>query len=204
MMGPKEKKERALGVHLFLKAERCNSGKCALIRRPYRPGVHGKSRRKQLSEYGLQLAEKQKIMFSYGLREKAMERIFTEALHKKEAITTTIVNLLERRLDNAVFRMGFAPSRITAKQYISHGHILVNGRRVTIPSFQVKAGDMLAVREKSKTSPLFKDLAENLKKYETPTWLQLDREKLEGKVKSLPFDVEIPFDINLVVDFYSK
>ena len=203
-MGPKEKKERALGVHLFLKAERCSSGKCALVRRPYRPGQHGKSRRKQLSEYGLQLAEKQKIMFSYGLKEKAMERIFKEALHKKEAITATIVNLLERRLDNAVFRMGFAPSRITAKQYISHGHILVNGRRVTIPSFQVKAGDVIAIREKSKESLLFKGLSDNLKKYEAPVWLQLDREKLVGTVKSLPHDVEIPFDINLVVDFYSK
>ena len=204
MMGPKEKKERALGVHLFLKAERCNSGKCALVRRPYRPGVHGKSRRKQLSEYGLQLAEKQKIMFSYGLKEKAMERIFKEALHKKEAITTTIVNLLERRLDNVVFRMGFAPSRIMAKQFISHGHILVNGRKVTIASFQVKTGDVITIREKSRTTALFKDLSENLKKYETPVWLQLDKDKLEGKVKSLPFDVEIPFDINLVVDFYSK
>lgn len=204
MMGPKEKKERALGVHLFLKAERCNSGKCALVRRPYRPGAHGKSRRKQLSEYGLQLAEKQKIMFSYGLKEKAMERIFKEALRKKEAITTTIVNLLERRLDNVVFRMGFAPSRIMAKQFISHGHILVNSRKVTIASFQVKTGDVITIREKSRTIALFKDLSENLRKYETPVWLQLDKDKLEGKVKSLPFDVEIPFDINLVVDFYSK
>ncbi len=204
LLKAKEKKERALGVKLGLKAHRCDSPKCAMVRRPYRPGPHGKSRQKAPSEFGQQLAEKQKIMFSYGLREANMRKMFKEALHKKEAVTDTIVNLLERRLDNAVFRMGLAPSRITARQYIGHGHFLVNGRKVNIPSYQVKANDVIAVKPASKDILIFREVSESIKQYEAPTWISLNKEKLEGKIKSLPRDVEIPFDINLVVDYYSR
>lgn len=200
----KEKKERALGIKLFLKAQRCNSPKCAMVRKPYRPGVHGKDRRKAFSEYGQQLNEKQKIMFSYGLRETQMRKIFQEALRQKEAINESIMNLLERRLDNVVFRLGLAPSRIAARQYVSHGHIVVNKRKIDVPSHQVRKGDIIAIRPESISRLIFKDVPATIKKHEAPDWLSSDKEKLEGQVKSLPHNIEIPFDINLVVDFYSK
>ena len=204
MLRAKEKKERALGVRLFLKAERCVSSKCAMVKKPYRPGAHGKNRRRALSEYGQQLLEKQKIMFSYGLRENQLRRIFKESLKKKTAMIDSVINLLERRLDNVVYRMGFAPSRIMARQYVSHGHIMVNGRKVTIPSFYVKVGDVITIRPESASRLIFKDLSSSIKKHEAPSWLALDKDKVEGRIKSLPQDVEMPFDINLVVDFYSR
>ncbi|MBI5401227.1 30S ribosomal protein S4 [Candidatus Wolfebacteria bacterium] len=204
MIGAKEKKERALGTKLFLKAYRSATPKSAMVRKPYRPGAHGKSRRRALSEFGQQLLEKQKIMVSYGLREAQMRKMFKEALGKKEAVSDAIVNLLERRLDNVVYRLGFAPSRIMARQFVSHGHILVNGRKVTIPSYRVKIGDIVVVKPASLLRLIFKDLAANIKKYEVPNWLNVDKEKLEGKIKSLPRDIEIPFDISLVVDYYSR
>ena len=204
MLKAKEKKERSVGAKLFLKAYRSATPKSAMVRRPYRPGPHGKAYRRAASEFGQQLLEKQRIMFSYGLRESQMRRIFKEASRKKEAITETLINLLERRLDNTVFRLGFAPSRITGRQYVSHGHILVNGRKVTIPSFRVKIGDVITVKPSSLTSLIFKDVSSNIKKYEAPNWLSVDKDKLEGRIKSLPHDIEIPFDINLVVDYYSR
>ncbi len=204
MIGPKEKKERALGVKLFLKAYRSATPKSAMVRKPYRPGQHGKARRRALSEFGQQLLEKQKIMVSYGLRDTQMRKTFKEALGGKEAVSDAIVNLLERRLDNVVYRLGFAPSRIMARQFVSHGHILVNGRKVTIPSYRVKIGDVIVIKSASLSRLIFKDLAANIKKYEAPGWLTIDKEKLEGKIKSLPRDIEIPFDIGLVVDYYSR
>ena len=203
MLRAKEKRERALGVKLGLKAERCNSPKCAMVRRPQRPGMHGKNR-KQFSEFGTQLAEKQKIVFSYGLREAQMRKIFKEAQHKKESVSETIVSLLERRLDNVVYRLGFAPSRISARQYVSHGHFTVNGRRITIPSYQVKVKDVIRIRPESVSLQIFKNIKDVIKKYEAPDWLSVDKDKIEGTVKTLPHDIESPFDINLVVDFYSK
>ncbi|MEK7149724.1 MAG: 30S ribosomal protein S4 [Patescibacteria group bacterium] len=204
MIGAKEKKERALGVKLFLKAYRSATPKSAMVRKPYRPGQHGKARRRALSEFGQQLLEKQKIMVSYGLRDTQMRKTFKEALGGKEAVSDAIVNLLERRLDNVVYRLGFAPSRIMARQFVSHGHILVNGRKVTIPSYRVKIGDVIVIKSASLSRLIFKDLAANIKKYEAPGWLTIDKEKLEGKIKSLPRDIEIPFDIGLVVDYYSR
>ncbi len=200
----KEKLERSLGTKLFLKGTRCNSPKCAMIRRPYRPGMHGKKRRRALSEFGQQLLEKQRIRVSYGLNESQMRRIFKKALAKTSATGETVINALERRLDNTVFRLGLALSRITARQYISHGHFLVNGRKVNIPSYQVKTGDVISIKPTSKTLLIFKDLPNIIKKYNPPDWLELDVEKLEGRIKNLPHDVEIDFDINLVVDYYSK
>ncbi len=204
MLKAKEKKERALGVKLFLKAERCSSPKCATVRRPGRPGQHGKARRKTISEYGQQLMEKQKIMFSYGLRESQMRRIFKEALGKKTNVIDAIFGLLERRLDNVVYRLGIAPSRIMARQFVSHGHITVNGKKTTIPSFLVKKGDMISIRASSADLAIFKELQNNLKKYEAPSWLFMDKEKLQGTMKATPVANETMFDINLVVDFYSK
>ncbi|PIR44032.1 30S ribosomal protein S4 [Candidatus Wolfebacteria bacterium CG10_big_fil_rev_8_21_14_0_10_31_9] len=204
MFKSKEKKERALGVRLGLKAERCNSPKCAMVRRPNRPGIHGGKRKKQVSEFGQQLAEKQKIVISYGLKEAQMRGVFQKALKKKESVSDTIISLLEGRLDNVVYRLGFAPSRICARQYVSHGHLLVNGRKVTIPSYQVKVGNIIKIRPESANKLIFKNVPENIKTLEAPTWLSIDKDKIEGTIRSLPYGVEIPFDINLVVDFYSK
>lgn len=204
MFNTKEKKERSLGTKLFLKAGRCNSPKCVTVRRPQRPGLHGKARRRALSEMGQQLQEKQKIRFSYGIREAQMKKIFLAATKNPGVTGEMIMTLLERRLDNAVFRFGFAPSRSVARQLVSHGHIMVNNRKVTIPSFQVKVNDIISIRPQSKTHPAFNDLSNVIKAYEPPVWLSIDKEKIEGRVVSLPRDLDILFDVNKVVDYYSK
>jgi len=203
MLHLKEKKERSLGVKLFLKGERCNSPKCALTRRPYRPGIHGK-RRRVVSEYGHQLSEKQKIKFSYGLNERQLRTIFQKALKKPGAIKDFIVKALETRLDSTIFRLGIASSKRIARQMVSHGHILVNGKRVSAPSYKVLIGDVICIRPQSKGMSMFKDLKNSLKNYQVPTWLALDQEKIEGKILAFPSEVDSAFDINLVVDYYSK
>ncbi|MCX6702902.1 MAG: 30S ribosomal protein S4 [Candidatus Wolfebacteria bacterium] len=200
----KEKKERALGAKLFLKAERCSSPKCATVRRPQRPGQHGKARRRPLSEFGTQLLEKQRIRVSYGLQEIQLGNIFKEALSRPGNISESIMQMLEARFANAVYRAGLAPSRIVARQVINHGHILVNGKKISSPSYQVRVGDVISVNPGSRESMLFKELPEILKKYETPKWISLDREKFEATIKSMPYDFDVPFDINMVVDYYSK
>jgi len=204
MQRSKEKQERALGMKLFLKGERCSSPKCAMVRRPNRPGIHGSKRRRAISEYGEQLLEKQRIRVNYGLREAQLAKIVKNSLKKTGAISETIINYLERQLSNMVFRLGLASSRVIARQLINHGHFLVNGKKVTSPSYFVKAGDTISIKPSSQNLLIFKDLLIKIKKYEPPEWLSLDREKLEGKVISLPKNIEIPFDINLVVDYYSK
>lgn len=191
-------------MKLFLKGERCNSPKCAMVRRPTRPGVHGGKRRRTGSEYSQQLLEKQRIRVSYGLREAQMRKIVKEALMKTGSVGEVFVNYLERQLSNAVFRLGLASSRIIAKQLVNHGHFLVNGKKVTSSSYSVRIGDVISIKPSSKNLLIFRDLSNKLKKYDLPDWLSLDKEKLEGTVKSLPGNVEIPFDINLVVDYYSK
>ena len=204
MQRSKEKQERALGMKLFLKGERCSSPKCAMVRRPNRPGIHGSKRRRAISEYGEQLLEKQRIRVNYGLREAQLAKIVKNSLKKTGAISETIINYLERQLSNMVFRLGLASSRVIARQLINHGHFLVNGKKVTSPSYFVKVGDTISIKPSSQNLLIFKDLLIKIKKYEPPEWLSLDREKLEGKVISLPKNIEIPFDINLVVDYYSK
>lgn len=200
-----EKKERSLGVKLFLKGERCSSPKCVMVRRPYRPGVHGKKRRRALSEYGQQLLEKQKIKISYGLREAQIRRLIKSALNKTgAAVNEIIISSLERRLDNAVFRLGFTPSKTVAKQMISHGHFLVNGRKVTAPSYVLKIGDIVSIKPSSNNLLIFKELPNIIKNYEAPEWLEIDKAKLEGKMVSLPKETAMPFDINLVIDYYSR
>lgn len=203
MFNTQEKKERALGTKLFLKAHRCNSPRCALVRKPHRPGLHGQARH-AVSEFGQQLNEKQKIKASYGIRETQMKRIFSSAAKNPGITGNMIVQLLERRLDNAVYRLGLAPSRSVARQLVGHGHILVNNRKVTIPSFLVRSKDEISIRPQSGDQSVFKALPEMLKKYEPPVWLELDKEKLKGRVVSLPKDLEFPFDVNMVVDYYSK
>ncbi len=204
MFNTKERRERALGVRLFLKAYRSSSPKAAILRHPNKPGQHGGMRRRPPSEYGIQLAEKQKFKFMYGLREAQMRKNFVIASKSKASTGATFMALLERRLDNVVYRLGLLPSRSVGRQVINHGHIFVNGRRVSSPSFLVKAGDKVTIREQSKVHPIFKTLKETLDKYQTPTWLTVDPVTFVGTVKSLPRDLDAPFDISLVVDYYSK
>jgi len=204
MFDTKEKKERSLGTKLFLKAHRCNSPKCVTIRRPQRPGLHGKARRRPVSEFGQQLAEKQKIKCSYGIREAQMEKVFKTASKSVSVTGEMIMQLLERRLDNAVFRVGLADSRAIARQLVGHGHIFVNGKRVSIPSYLVKLGDKISIRPKSKDHICFKNLGEKMKNFEAPIWFKFNKESLEGEVISMPKDYDVPFDVNMVVDYYSK
>jgi len=204
MKKSKEKQERALGMKLFLKGERCNSPKCAMVRRPNRPGMHGGKRRRALSEYGQQLLEKQRIKVSYGLREAQMLKLVKAAMEKSGAISEVIINELERQLFNVIFRLGLTSSRIVARQLINHGHFLVNGKKITSPSYAVKIGDIISIKPSSLTLLIFQDLSNKLKKYDPPEWLVLDKDKNEGRILSMPTDTDMPFDIGLVVDYYSK
>ena len=203
--GPKEKKERSLGVRLQIKGERCQSPKCAMVRKPYRPGVQGKSRRiKQLSDFGRQLKEKQKAKVSYGINERTLRQVFGKAFKKSGSTAANMTAILELRLDNVVYRMGFAPSRSAARQSIVQGHILVNKKRVWSPGFELKEGNTVAIRPESASKGAFKNLKESLAKYEAPSWLALDLEKLEGKVISLPQGTDLPFEVNSLVESFSK
>lgn len=199
-----EKKERALGVRLNLKPDRCASGKCAMVKKPRRPGMHGAKRERQPSEMKMQLQEKQRLRLTYGLREAAMQRVVYESMHKKGNTAEILMSLLERRIDNVVYRLGFAPSRSIARQLVGHGHICINGHKVTIPSYRVRAGEVVSIRPESKDHVLLKDVKEKLAKATAPVWLTLDAEKVTGTVLSDPKDVEAPFDISLIVDYYSK
>jgi len=196
-----------LGTNLSRKGERGNSPKAALIRKPYRPGQHGK-RFQKLSEFGQQLREKQKIKFSYGTTERQLRRIFTEVQQKSSqqhlSAADAIIDSLERRLDNVIMRLGFTEGRNLARQLVSHGHFVVNGRRVKTPSYRVKVGDKVSVRPGSAGMKYFQELPEKIKKYEPPLWLKVDREKLEGEIVSDPKDISVPFNIRLVVDYYSR
>lgn len=207
MIGPKCKKCRAVGEKLFLKGERCLSPKCGAVRRPYRPGMHGPSKkRRMVTEYGKQLLEKQKLKWSYGLREAQFRRYFEEAFAKRGVTINHLMQTLERRLDNTIFRLGFAPSRSVARALVRHGHFTVNGRKVTIPSFSLRKGDTVSIREASKNKGDLKDVVNRIKNYDAPAWLSLDKEKIEAKVTALPSleDLQIPFNINLIVEFYSR
>src|SRR3989338_2611737 len=199
-----EKRERSLGTKLSIRGERCNSPKCALIRKPHRPGQHGKSYRRRTSDYGAQLKEKQKIQASYGLTNKQLAHLLEEAAKKPESTVLAITRSLETRLDNVVMRLGLAPSRSVARQLVSHGHFLVNGKKMNTPSYRVRASDSITIKPTSKTIVWFSNLKEELKNYEVPAWLSLNKENLDGKVESLPLETVFPFDINSVVDYYSR
>jgi len=203
--GPVERIERRLGVSLELKGERRLAGKSALDRRPYAPGQHGQ-RRAKISEYGQQLREKQKIKYYYGVLEKQFRRFFKEANRQEGSTGENLIRLLERRLDNVVYRMGFATTRRFARQLVTHGHILVNGKKVNIPSYLVKEGDRIEIREKSKNNPQIQRAVELSKQTGIAPWVDVDREKLVGVFQRIPErkEVNIPVDERLVVELYSK
>ena len=200
------KKCRRAQEKLFLKGDRCFTQKCAMIRAAKLPGVHGAKRRRAGSEYGVQLNEKQKVKRSYFLREKQFRNYFDLA-SKKEGVTgEVLLETLERRLDNVVFRSGLAGSRSAAKQIVGHGHMALNGRRVDVPSILVKVGDKISIRKGSESKEVFKDIAEKLKKYEVPAWLDLNKSDLTIEVKRLPQkeDIEAVFNMQLITEFYSR
>ena len=203
--GPVEKLERRLGVSLALKGERRLAGKSALDKRPYAPGQHGQ-RRAKISEYGLQLREKQKAKFMYGVSEKQFRRIFDEAARKEGNTGINLVQLIERRLDNVVYRMGFATTRRFARQLVNHGHILVNGSRVDIPSYVVRAGEKIEVCEKSKNNPQVKRALELTQQTGIVAWVDVEREKAMGIFTRIPErdEVVIPVEERLIVELYSK
>lgn len=202
--GPKCKKCRREGKKLLLKGERCYSVKCAMIKRAYAPGQHGQSKRMSMSEYGMQLREKQRVKRSYGVLERQFRKYYEMASRTKGNTVSYLSCTLERRLDNVVFRLGFAASRSQARQLVNHDHFKVNGKKVNIPSYLVKEGDVITI--KSEKSKYFQELKNVIKNYQTPSWLNLDYKKMEGKVLSIPNEKEIgeEFDFNQVVEFYSK
>ncbi len=205
-----EKVERRLGEKLFIKGDRCVGPKCALTRRNYAPGVHGKSKgkgkRREPSEFGVLFREKQKIRFVYGLDDRDLKRYIAIAASRKGMLNVHVLKLLERRLDNVVYRLGFADSRRMARQAVSHGHVTVNGKRVSIPSYQVKKGDMVALKEQALRSGFFKRIDDTMRSYEAPKWLSLDKGKKLGIMTADPEadDVQTTVDITKVKEFYSR
>lgn len=197
---------RREGTRLYLKGERCyNDNKCAVAKRPTPPGEHGLGRRK-VTDYGIQLREKQKVRRTYGLMEKQFHRYMKMAERKPGITGENFLFLLESRLDNVVYRLGYGASRSEARQMVRHGHIEVNGRRVNIPSYLVGEGDIIAVREKSRRSTRFKELAETSQDRTMPSWLEVDHQKMEGRVLGLPERDDLDMDIkeSLIVEFYSR
>ncbi|MCO1602678.1 MULTISPECIES: 30S ribosomal protein S4 [Desulfosporosinus] len=197
---------RREGMKLFLKGERCYTGKCAIDRRAYAPGQHGQARAKKPTEYGLQLREKQKARRMYGVMEKQFRSYFDEAARRKGVTGENLLVLLERRLDNVVFHLGFASSRPEARQLVNHGHFTVNGKKVDIASYSVRAGEVIAVKEGSKSSPRMKQLLENLGTRSVPGWLSLDANTAAGTVVALPTreDIQLPIQEHLIVEKYSR
>ncbi|HXK40827.1 MAG TPA: 30S ribosomal protein S4 [Candidatus Paceibacterota bacterium] len=209
--GPREKIERRLGERLHLKGERSMSPKSAIVKKPYPPGIHGnkKGRRpKKVSEYGQQLNSKQKVRNTYRMLEKQFKNYIKAALTSKKDLSEAIMSKLEHRLDNVVYRLGLAQSRDQARQLVNHGHILVNGKKVSIPSYEVKTGDEIRIREGSKKSPFFSTLAPQwLARYEVPAWVEIDKVQMVGKVKGHPTLEESglnPNDLQAIIEFYSR
>lgn len=198
---------RRAGEKLFLKGERCFSQKCAMIRSPATPGVQGtkKKRRSAVSEFGMQLREKQKVRFNYRVSEAQFKK-YIEEVFKKGATGEAVISKLERRLDNTVYRLGFADSRSIARQLVGHGHFYVNNRKIDIPSYEVRVGDIIQIRPAAQKFLVFQNLKEKLKKYTFPSWLDLDKDSLKGEVKSMPGkeDLATPFNMNLIIEYYSR
>ena len=196
---------RREGTKLYLKGDRCYSDKCSISRRPSAPGQHGQ-RRKKASEYGIQLREKQKARRIYGVLEKQFGRYYVQAERMKGITGENLLQLLERRLDNVVYRLGFASSRSQARQFVLHGHVAVNGKRVNIPSYITNVGEVIAIKDKTASNvEYFKALREGAGKVVVP-WLQVDYEKLEGTVSALPAreDIDVPIQEHLIVELYSR
>lgn len=197
---------RREGERLFLKGSRCHTAKCAIAKRAYAPGMHAFRRRGRLSDYGLRLREKQKAKRIYGVRETQFRNYFAEANRGMGNTGEALLVLLERRLDNVIFSLGFGESRAQARQIISHGHIYVDGRRVNIPSYLVRVGQVVAARPKKKSQDFLKERLEARKGEPVPGWLALDEKKLEGRVVQLPTkeDVVLPIQENYIVEFCSR
>jgi small subunit ribosomal protein S4 len=196
---------RRENLKLFLKGDRCYGDKCAFERRSYPPGQHGQ-RRSKLSDYGVQLREKQKVKRMYGLLEKQFRAYFHKAAAQKGITGTNLLITLERRLDNIVYRLGYAPSRNQARQLVRHNHFLVNGRKVNIPSYLVKVGDVITVREKSRQVAAILESLETVARRGVPEWLDLDKDNFSGVVKAFPNreDLTMPIQEQLIVELYSK
>lgn len=203
--GPVEKIERRFGVSLGLKGERRLAGKSALDKRPYGPGQHGQ-RRTKISEYGLQLREKQKAKYVYGLSEKQMRSVFDEAKRRHGNTGTNLVILLEQRLDNVLYRMGFATTRRFARQLVNHGHVMVDGKRVDIPSYRLKAGQKVEIAERSKKNAQIVRAIELTNQTGLAAWVDIDQDKVFGIFTRLPEreEVVIPVEERLIVELYSK
>lgn len=194
---------RREGCKLFLKGERCTTKKCAMERRPVVPGQHGAAR-KRVTQYGTQLREKQKVKKAYGVLEKKFREYYEEAERMKGVTGENMLSLLERRLDNVVYRMGIGSSRSESRQIVNHGHITVNGKRVNIPSYQVKVGDVIAIKENKRDLEMFKALKGM--KIIMPKWLEFNSEKLEGKILALPKreDIDLNIQEHLIIELYSR
>lgn len=204
--GPVCKLCRREGMKLFLKGAKCSTNKCPMEKRAYAPGQHGRSRRFKQSEYGRQLREKQKMKRIYGVLERQFRRYFDIASRQKGITGENLLQLLERRLDNVVYRLGFAPSRRAARQLVRHRHFAVNGRVVDIPSYLVKPGDRIQVREKSRTLDVIHASMRRVKEGRLVPWLELDKAALVGTFREIPSREDIPVNVSeqLVVELYSK
>ena len=196
---------RREGAKLFLKGTRCYSKKCSFERRPTPPGQHGVRRRK-MGDFGIQLREKQKVRKTYGVLERQFRNYFVQAESRPGVTGETLLRFLELRLDNVIYRMGFAPSRPAARQLVGHGHFTVNGRPTNVPSYQLRPGDQITVRESHKTREPFKVAKETLRSHQAPEWVSVDAANLGGTVSDLPRRDQMPLDLNeqLVVEYYSR
>ena len=196
---------RRENARLFLKGDRCYGDKCSFERRAYPPGQHGQ-RRGKVSDYGIQLREKQKVKRTYGLLEMQFRSYFAKAERQKGITGTNLLVLLERRLDNIAYRLGFASSRNQARQMVRHNHFLINGRKVNIPSYLVKVGDVVQVREKSRKVAVIQEAMETVARRGLPEWLDLDKDNFAGSVKAFPTreDLTMPIQEQLIVELYSK
>lgn len=203
--GPSCRLCRRENIELFLKGDRCYTDKCAIKRRNYPPGQHGQGRSKT-SDYGVQLREKQKVKRLYGLIEKQFRGYFERADSMKGVTGENLLSLLERRFDNVVYRLGFAASRAEARQLVRHGHFVLNGRKATIPSMQLKAGDIVELREKSRSVSSINEALDAVVRRGIPQWLELGRDVFKGVVKTLPLreDIVTPIQEQLIVELYSK
>jgi len=196
---------RREGTKLYLKGDRCYT-KCTIERRPNPPGLHGGRRRGKVTEYGLQLREKQKARRTYGVLEKQFRRYYDRAVRQPGVTGENLLRLLERRLDNVVYRLGLAASRSEARQLVRHGHFTVNGRKVNIPSYQVRVGDVIGIKERSKSMAWMQELMERAAENTPPAWLEYDADRAEGKVVDLPTrdQIDVPVKEQLIVELYSK
>jgi small subunit ribosomal protein S4 len=197
---------RRENLKLFLKGDRCFGDKCAFDRRSYAPGQHGQRRRGKFSDYGIQLREKQKVKKLYGLSEKQFRLFFSRAERQKGITGTNLLVSMERRLDNVAYRLGFVNSRAQGRQFVRHRHFIINGKRVDIPSYQVKVGDVVEVREKSRNVQPITEALEAVVRRGIPQWLDLEKESMKGVVKALPVreDITMPIQEQLIVELYSK